>query len=121
MPFEKDAPAAALSFGDIILVPFPFTDLTSTKKRPAVVISTAAYGNSRPDVVVMAVTSQLRPSTAVGEVWLSEWQQAGLLKPSALKPVIATLEQRLILRKLGTLVPKDVDALKSALRQIVDI
>jgi len=46
------------SFGDIVLVPFPFTDLTATKKRPAVVVS---YHRDRRDVIVMAVTSQARP------------------------------------------------------------
>ena len=41
----------------------------------------------------MAITSQLRPTPALGEVWLRHWQGAGLLKPSAVKPVFATLEQ----------------------------
>jgi hypothetical protein len=46
------------SFGDVVLVPFPFTDQTAAKKRPAVVISSDAYHRHRADVVVMAVTSQ---------------------------------------------------------------
>lgn len=80
-------------FGDIVLVPFPFTSQTASKKRPAVVVSGRAYNQAKPDVVVMAVTSQLRPSPTLGEVWLGQWQEAGLLKPSAVKPVFATLEQ----------------------------
>jgi mRNA interferase MazF len=51
MPFE---------FGEVILVPFPFTDQTASKKRPAVIVSNIAYSNVRPDVVLMAITSQLR-------------------------------------------------------------
>jgi mRNA interferase MazF len=51
----------------------------------------------------MAVTSQLRPPPTLGEVWISEWQQGGLIKPSAIKPVLATLEQGLIIRQLGAL------------------
>jgi hypothetical protein len=43
----------------------------------------------------MAVTSQLRPNPAMGDAWISHWQAAGLLKPSVVKPVFATLEQRL--------------------------
>jgi len=39
----------------------------------------------------MAVTSQLRPMLALGDVWISQWQEAGLLKPSAVKPVFATI------------------------------
>jgi mRNA interferase MazF len=59
MPFE---------FGDIVLVPFPFTSQTASKKRPAAVVSNQAYNTARPDIVVMAITSQLRPTPAIGEV-----------------------------------------------------
>ena len=45
-------------FGDIVLAPFPFTDQTASKKRPAVVVSSAAYHQERPDLIIMAVTSQ---------------------------------------------------------------
>jgi mRNA interferase MazF len=93
----------AYSFGDVVLVPFPFTDQTASKKRPAVVVSADAYHQRRPDVIVMAVTSQiLRPAGALGEVLISDWQGAGLPKASLIKPVLATIEQRLILRKLGS-------------------
>jgi mRNA interferase MazF len=51
----------------------------------------------------MAITSQLRATAALGEVWVQDWQAAGLLKPSAIKPVFATLEQTLIIRRLGRL------------------
>jgi mRNA-degrading endonuclease toxin of MazEF toxin-antitoxin module len=48
------------NFGDIILIPFPFTDQTTSKKRPAVVVSSEAYNGDRPDIILMAVTSQVR-------------------------------------------------------------
>lgn len=83
-------------FGDIILVPFPFTDQTFTKKRPAVVISGASYNIERPDIVIMAVTSQVKPTPGFGEVVLKDWQAAGLLKPSVIKPVITTIATRLV-------------------------
>jgi len=59
MPYE---------FGNIILVPFPSTDQTASKRRPAVVVSSRADNLTRPDVVVMAVTSQLRATSGLGEV-----------------------------------------------------
>lgn len=110
MPFE---------FGDVVLVPFPFTDQTTSKKRPAVIISNGIYNRARPDVVVMAITSQLGPSPAIGEVWLGEWQAAGLVKPSAVKPVFAALEQVLILRSLGALAAGDRAALRKAITETV--
>jgi len=110
MPFE---------FGDVVLVPFPFTDQTAAKQRPAVIVSKRAYNLARPDLVMMAVTSQLRPTPALGEVWLRHWQAAGLLKPSAVKPVLATLEQGLVIRKLGALATEGRAALRSAIEQII--
>ncbi len=108
MPFE---------FGDVVLVPFPFTSQAASKKRPAAVVSNRAYNTAKPDVVVMAITSQLRPSPTLGEVWLGQWQAAGLLKPSAVKPVFATLEQALVLRLLGTLTAVDQTALREAIAE----
>ncbi|MCB2106928.1 MAG: type II toxin-antitoxin system PemK/MazF family toxin [Rhodobacteraceae bacterium] len=106
-------------FGDVVLVPFPFTSQTASKKRPAVVISSSAYNSSRPDIVVMAVTSQLRKDAAFGEVWVVDWQMAGLLKPSAIKPVLATLEQTLVIKRLGSLSDRDLPILRNAIPQIL--
>ena len=55
-------------FGDVLLVPFPFTDQSATKKRPAVVISSEPYNTGRPDLIIMAITSQLRLTTTFGEI-----------------------------------------------------
>jgi mRNA interferase MazF len=70
-------------------------------------------------VVVMAVTSQLRPTPALGETWVRQWQEAGLLKPSAVKPVFATIEQRLAMRDLGMLRPADQTALRKAITEAI--
>ena len=110
MPFE---------FGDVVLVPFPFTDQTASKRRPAIVASKRGYNTARPDLIVMAITSQMRPSAGLGETWVADWRGAGLLKPSSIKPVLATIEQRLILRQLGMLRPDDQAALRQSIREII--
>lgn len=107
----------SFEFGDVILVPFPFTSQIAVKKRPAVVVSGQAYNMARPDIIVMAITSQVRPTPSFGDVWVSEWNAAGLLKPSVIKPVLATLEQRLILRRLGKLGASDQTALRKAIAE----
>ena len=91
------------SFGAIVLVPFPFTDQTAIKKRPAVVISSPQYNDLRPDLVIMAVTSQMRIAGEFDGLAITDWQDAGLLKPSAVKPVFATIAQPLVVRALGGL------------------
>ena len=107
------------SFGDVILVPFPFTDQTASKKRPAVVVSSAAYNNARPDVIVMAVTGQLSNYPRVGEVVVRDWKEAGLLKASTIKPILTTIEKTLVVRTLGQLSERDLSAMKEALTTIL--
>ena len=106
-------------FGDIILVPFPFTDQSAVKRRPAVVISSAAYHQARPDLVIMAITSQQPATLSVGEVQIQDWRGAGLLKPSVLKPVLTTIEPALVLKTLGRLMPSDQALLRRALTTIL--
>jgi mRNA interferase MazF len=108
-----------LDFGNVLLVPFPFTSQAASKKRPAVVVSSRQYNTERPDVVVAAVTSHLRANTRFGEVDITEWTAAGLLKPSVIKPVFATLEQSLIIRKMGSLRSADAEALRKALARVL--
>src|SRR6266853_5434058 len=45
--------------GDIVLVPFPFTDLSSSKRRPALVVSPDWFNSSNQDLVLVAITSQI--------------------------------------------------------------
>ncbi len=46
-------------FSDSIPVPFPFTDQTTSKKRPAMVVSSNAYNAERSNHIIMAITSRL--------------------------------------------------------------
>ena len=107
------------SFGAIILVPFPFTDQTAVTKRPAVIVSSPQYNDVRPDLVIMAVTSQMRVSWEFDGLILTDWQDAGLLKPSAIKPVFATLAQPLVLKSLGALSLFDRRALGEWMKRLL--
>lgn len=107
------------SFGDIVLVSFPFTNQVGQKKRPAVVVSSEAYNRRRPDVILMAVTSKVRQPTGFGDVVIDDWQAAGLIKPSAAKPVVFTAEKRIILKRLGQLKEKDQQAVRKVIEKII--
>ncbi len=106
-------------FGDVVLVPFPFTDQSTTKQRPAVVVSSTRYHAERPDLILMAVTSMQRESPPVGELSVRGWQAAGLLKPSAIKPILTTIEKRLVRKRLGMLIDDDRAGLRQALALIL--
>ncbi len=106
-------------FGEIVLVPFPFTDQTGTKKRPAIVVSSDIYNASRHDVVLMAVTSQTTGRLRPNELEIGDWKQAGLLKESRIKPIFTTALNVLILRSLGELAELDKNKLRAEINSIL--
>ena len=110
------AAVSGFSFGDVLLVPFPFTDQSGTKKRPAVLVSSTGYNANRRDIVIMAITSQLRQPLGFGEAMLADWQAAGLIKVSVLKPLFTTIEQGLVIRTMGALSAADAKTLREVPR-----
>ena len=107
------------NFGDVILVPFPFTDQTAAKRRPAVVVSSDGYNKARPDLILMAITGHLSGYPRIGEVIVSDWKGAGLLKASTIKPILTSLEKSLIIRTLGKLSQPDLVAIRDAMKMIL--
>lgn len=107
------------NFGEIVLVPFPFADQTAIKRRPAVIVSSNDYNANRPDIIIMAVTSQMRSSEYFGDTIIHQWKNAGLLKPSVIKPIFTTIEKRLVLKNLGRILEDDRLALEDALKRIL--
>lgn len=113
------ANSSRFSFGEVVLVPFPFTDQSGTKKRPAVVVSSNTYNASRRDIVIMAITSQVRTPLGFGEAMVGDWKAAGLVKASVLKPVFTTIEQGLVLRVMGHLAAADVKTLREIVGDVI--
>ncbi len=108
------------AFGDVILVPFPFTDQSTTKQRPAVVISSDLYHRERPDIIILAITSQVRTAFGLGEVPVTHWQAAGLIKPSVFKPLVTTIEQTLVIKRLGSLTVADQQSLRVVVSTLLE-
>jgi mRNA interferase MazF len=106
-------------FGDVVLVPFPFTNQTAAKKRPTVIISSQEYNSARPDLLLIAISSQVNLPLFFGEVEITDWQAAGLLKTSVIKPVVTTLQKNLVIRRLGVLEASDGEALRHLLQRIM--
>jgi PemK-like, MazF-like toxin of type II toxin-antitoxin system len=62
----------SFSQGDVVLVPFPFTDLSATKQRPALVLSPERLNKLRPDLVLAAITSQVPADSWVPDYFFFE-------------------------------------------------
>ena len=106
----------------MVLLPFPFTDLTTTKQRPAVVISSEDFNARQCDLIVLAITSQLPPLPNPEDARLSEEdrQAAGLPKPSLVKcGKLLTIDQRLIRKVLGRLPQPTLRQLKDRLLAVL--
>ena len=107
--------------GDVVLVPFPFSDQTAIKKRPAVIISTNKYNDNSSDVIIIAITSQANIAMDIGECLIVDWQKAGLIKTSSIKPAISTIEKALILKDLGKLSDRDMYSMNTALSKLLEL
>lgn len=107
------------SFGDVLLVPFPFSDQSGSKQRPAVVISSTRYTRERPDLILMPITSQNPGSTRFGDIPVRDTQAAGLIFPGVIKPLIFTIEAKLVRKHLGGLTDEDQHALRHTIAQLM--
>jgi mRNA interferase MazF len=92
--------------GNIVLVPFPFTDLTSAKTRPALVVSESNYEIETGNVIIAMITSI--PQTTVYDYEIKDWQGANLLLPSWVRIKLATLEPNLVRHHIGSLSSMDL-------------
>jgi len=81
--------------------------VVQTKRRPAVILSSASYHATRPDIIVGLVTSQTAKATAPTDFLIQDWQTAGLRVPSAFRAFIVTLPRSAIVSTMGTLTPPD--------------
>jgi mRNA interferase MazF len=110
----------ACNRGDIVLVGFVFAEETGSKVRPALVISSRAYHRARQEVIVAAITSNVR-RRLFGEHLLGDWKAAGLLFPSLVTAIVRTVKRTMIDRKLGSLTKADLQAVDGELRRALGL
>jgi mRNA interferase MazF len=102
---------------EIVLVSYPFSDLTSAKVRPAVVVNSA---HASRDLFVVALTSKTIGLLA-GEFVLTEWKQEGLNVETAVKRGIYTIKDTLVKKRIGKLADADAGQLEKSLREWLDL
>ena len=100
------------SRNDVVLISIPFSDLSSSKVRPAIVVG---RGSTRGDLFLVPVTSRH------GDFPLKDWKGCGLNVPSWVKGQLATVESRLVRKLVGRLCDEDIVTLDCELRAWLEL
>lgn len=98
----------------VVRVPFPFTDRTASKNRPALVLSDETSFNTPAGHSVMAMITSETNAPWPLDCPIRDLTAAGLPAPSKVRFKLFTLDHRLVRGELGHLAPTDVDAVRSA-------
>ena len=103
---------------DVVVVPFPFTDRAASKRRPALVLSDRDAFNARVGQSVLAMITSAAHSDWPLDTEIGDLKAAGLPSPSIVRMKLFTLDHQLILRKAGSLGPKDRAAVARSVRRL---
>lgn len=102
--------------GKIVLVPFPFTDLSGNKVRPCLVLYEQKSGD---DCIVLFISSIKQARTGSFDIQINASKTNGLKTDSIIKlDKIATLQKKIILGELGTLEPKYMKIINQSLMRM---
>jgi mRNA interferase MazF len=103
---------------DVIVVPFPFTDRQATRRRPALVLSTASFNHATRHSVLAMITSA-EQSNWPGDVHITDLDAAGLPSECLVRLKLFTLDHRLIVKRVGKLATKDREILAERWKPLV--
>jgi mRNA interferase MazF len=103
---------------EVVVVPFPFTDRAATKKRPALIISDATTFNKFTKKSVMAMITTTSHSPWALDVNITDLQSAGLKAKSIVRMKLFTLDDALIIKKIGKLATSDRALSQKSLQQL---
>ena len=113
--------STALRRGDIVLVPFPYAELTTTKIRPALIVSGAAFASAEGRITVAGITSNVTAHRNVTSYEIPNWAAAGLKKPSTVTAWLATIFAELVQLKVGRLTARDLREVEQRLRVALEL
>lgn len=102
----------SFSKNEVVLVRYPFSDLSAVKVRPAVIVGLL---DRSPDYLIVPLTSRTS-RLAPGEFVLADWHGAGLNLPSVVKRGVYTVHASLILKSVGRLSAPDASQVEQSLR-----
>ena len=106
----------------VILVPFPFSDLSSSKKRPAFVVSNNSFNKRSEDVICCLITSNPKDREHVVNITNKNMESGFLEFDSKVKPYrLFTLSKNIIYRILGKLNKEKSRLIANEVKTLVDI
>jgi len=101
--------------GDVVVVPFPFSDLSKAKRRPSLVVA-ALKGN---DVILCQITSRIKHDVYSIPLENIDFQNGSLPLPSHIRPNrLFTADTQIVIYKAGTLAPSKTKAVEKTLIKI---
>lgn len=107
--------------GDVVLIPFPYSDLSATKTRPTIVVSNPEYHSARRELLLAYLTSQISQLHPTLDYLLADWQSAGLLKPTLMRPRVAVVQETLAQHHVGALSTRDLAEVDRRLRRAMSL
>jgi mRNA interferase MazF len=106
--------------GDILLIPIPFTDLSSQKRRPVIVISNDQYNRKTSDIIVVAMTSNPQVTEYSLSITSSDLVEGALNRPGKIRvDKIYTLSQTIVAKTFGQVDDKTLSRIRRRLVNLV--
>ncbi len=106
--------------GDIVLIPIPFTDLSSQRRRPVIVVSNNTYNRRTVDIVVVAMTSNPDPVDYSFVITSSDLERGTLNRPGKVRvDKLYTLSQSIVIKTFGRVNARVLDRIRSVVEELI--
>lgn len=109
-------PTVTFDAGDVVVVPFPFTDRATSRRRPALVVSNRPFNDHHAQVVLAMITTATNPGWP-SDTPIGDRDSAGLNADSIIRLKFFTLDQSLVQRRIGGLGKNDSKAVRDSMKR----
>jgi mRNA interferase MazF len=107
--------------GDIVLIPVPFTDWSSQKRRPVIIISNDVHIGGGADIVVVAMTSRTAVAPYSFQITSADLVEGALNRPGTARvDKVYTLAKTIIVKKFGKVSPAVIDQIRRLLEDLTE-
>ena len=107
--------------GTVLFTEVQFSGSVGSKRRPVVVLSTEEFHQAGSKIIVVGITSTVRPPFRPGDILLNDWLEAGLMKSSAVRAGLAVIDRSEIVRILGKLSDKDFAQVEQGIASVLGL